>query len=464
VKFIPFIRKSRQNLEQKSFAPVLQSNVYLDNTGNIIGTTFTTNEDAIRSNSSVNSILSKQSSIISEANIAITEKSEDKDLITTNKDALQFIKWLESPNCYPSPTNRHEIIKYILGENFKSGISGVVFTFEKVVSIQTWENIKLAQTIDLYDNKIAGKVRYDVGIDEFTSLIFSQDNIDYPGLFVSERGSKIHVLFVSGNYNIKKARYQSPFEDMIQYIHLQNHLINFSSAFYKNSCFPSQIVQLTYKNLDHTKPIGVNQEKEFRAAVAAVKNQLEQSKSSKNAGKIIVPEHPSLEIEVKPLNVPTNAEDTTRYDSWVSTKILGFLDGGSKSAFEGENEYSNNAIVKLEDLYDGTFRIFQTEVIEKLNTFMISLFTVMKVKVDLSKIKLSIDISGIKLYQKQSKTELRELVKDSILQINEGRVKLGEITEEYADLQKIPAGDALIIEYGKSKVNVPSSQEENTEN
>ena len=77
----------------------------------------------------------------------------------------------------------------------------------------------------------------------------------------------------------------------------------------------------------------------------------------------------------------------------------------------------------------------------------------MKVRVDLQNTYLSVDISDIKLYQKQAKTEVRELVKESIIKINEGRQKLGEITEAYADLEDIDKGDHLIIEYSKKHLN-----------
>jgi hypothetical protein len=453
VKINPFSRKSKleSKIEKKSFSYNDTASVYLDNQGNIIDTVYSNNEDSIRVNGSINTILSKQNSIISESVLTIKEKEDDQDKETTNKDALQFLKWLETPNSYPAPTNRNEIVQYMFDENFKAGISGIIFNFDGDIGINNWENIKLAQTIALRQGVV--RVSYEVSVDQYKAKIFEMDE-RWPGLFINEFDSKISVLFVSGYYDIKKAVYKSPFEKQIQYINLQNHLINFSSSFYQNACFPSQIVQLTYKHMSpDNQTMSPENMRQFKEAVRQVKHQIEQSKSSKNAGKNIVPEHPSLEIEIKPLSMSTGVKDSTEYDNWATTKIFGFVDGGSKSAFDGENEYSNNAIVKLEDLYDGTFRIFNSAIVTKLNTFMISLFTVMRVPVDLQNIYLSVDTTGIKLYQKQAKVEVRELVKENIITINEGRKKLGEITESYADLQDLNQGSSLIIEYGKKTVN-----------
>lgn len=455
--------KKKQDVEYKSLGGNLNlstssynntASVYIDNQGNITDTIFSSSGDQIRKNSSVNNLLSKQSSIISEADITIKEKNEKQDQQTTNKQALQFIDWLNSPNTYPSPSTRNEIIKYIIGENLKCGISGVLFNFKQGITPNTFMNIKLAQNIVLEDNY--KQICYRVSVDQLTDRVYKRE-IEYPNLFVNVSGDEISVLFVSGNYNIKKARYESPFQDIIQYINLQNHLINFSSSFYKNSCFPSQIVQLTYKNLEVGKVLSPTQKLDFLKAVKQVKHQLEQSKSSNNAGKMIVPEHPSLEIEVKPISIPTGVDDTTGYDSWVTTKLLSAVDGGSKSSFEGENEYSNNAIVKLKDLYDGTFRMFNTTVIDKLNIFMKNLFIVMKVS-DGKNMYITFNTSKIKIYQEIDKKEVRELVKESVITVNEGRKKLGEISEEYANYDDLPQGSDLIVQFGRKS---PDSKEVN---
>lgn len=223
---------------------------------------------------------------------------------------------------------------------------------------------------------------------------------------------------------------------------------------------------MTYRGMDiQNGELTPEDQKKFNDAVENIKLKIQQTKGAGNAGKIIIPQSPLLEIDVKPLSIPTSSNDTISYDNWVSQKLYSFMDGGSLSAFEGENEYSNNAIVKLKDLYDGTFRMFQNTIINNLQTFMINLFTVLKIQVNLDKIYISIDISQVKIYQDIEKKEILDFTKESILTINEGRQKLTTVSERYADLTDIEQGDKLFIELKNTKdtedvetsSNVPST-------
>ena len=443
--------KNKELVQKSSASQNTSAHIYMDNQGSIIDTVYFDKEYEFETNGTINSLLSKQSSIISESSLTIKEKLPAQDVETTNKDALKFLEWLNSPNSYPAPCNLNEIVNYLLDSNYKTGISGIVFSFKGEVSINSWQNTQLCQRVSLNTN-FGENISYAVGINQYNNRIFTK-NPDYPKLFVCETGDEILILFVIGNYKVKKRCYESLFKGIEDYIIIQNHLARFVSSFYKNSCFPSQIVQLTYKTDDAKISLNPKQEADFKKAVQEVKLQLQQTKGSSGSNKTIVPEHPSLEIEIKPLSIPTNATDVTVYDDWVSKKIYGHIDGGTKSSYLGENEYSNNAVVKLEDLYDGTFRMYNSLVIDKLSSFMINLFTVMRIKVNLSSTYLSVDTSKIKFYQKQAKDETRLNLKDSLITINEARNIYSKITEEYSNLKDIPAGNDIMVNLEKPKSN-----------
>ena len=97
--------------------------------------------------------------------------------------------------------------------------------------------------------------------------------------------------------------------------------------------------------------------------------------------------------------------------------------------------------------------MYNSLVIDKLSSFMINLFTVMRIKVNLSSTYLSVDTSKIKFYQKQAKDETRLNLKDSLITINEARNIYSKITEEYSNLKDIPAGNDIMVNLEKPKSN-----------
>jgi len=429
----------------------------IDNNGRVMSEGEGSLEDQMKKNSSLQTIINKQASIVSESKIKIKIKDKEKDPNVTEKEALAFLDWINNPNTYPAPTTSHEIFDHIIHEYFKRGLAGIIFNFnEGKVSVNDWKNTSFANSI--YLNNVTRKIRYEVMTGDQENLVFEMLP-KYPGLFVNERANTTSVLFIVGNYDVKTCSYRTPFANMGHYIILQNLVIDFASSFYKNSCFPAMIVQLTYKDLEPGRSLGKEELREFQDAVKEVKKQVMKSKGASNAGQVIVPEHPSLEIDVKPLSIPTNAEEAVRYDNWATRKIIATVDGGSQSGYEGENEYSNNAIVKLEDLYDGTLRMFKKTVVSKLNNFMKSLFIVMKVPVDTNKIYLSIDTSEIKIYQKQETELARGLVKDNLIKINEGREYLRTIGgEKWDNLIDDDKGNLYYLEFENKTKRVDAEE------
>jgi hypothetical protein len=417
----------KKKIVTKSFSPAPSAYVYMDNQGNILDTVFSSKENEIRKNASVNAIVSKQSSIIDEAELVAKEKSNKADTISKNKSVISFLDWIENPNSRPTPTSRADIFYHLLSEYAKCGVAGMIFTFDKVMTINRWKNIKLAKDVDIVN--VLGEIYYLITIDnkEF-KFTYSLENLN----FSCQNGDELMILYVFGSYDVKEKRYESRFAGVFEYILLQNYLIKFATSFHKNACFPSQIVQLTYKNLETGQELSEYQKSEFEDAVKQVKLQLQQTKGSSNAGSAIVPNHPALEIKVTPLSIPTNASENIAYHTLVSDKIFGFVDGGSSAAFEGKSEYSNNASAKLLDLYDGTFRTANSVIIKSLTRFMKNMLRVMLVNVE--NLYLALDKSSVVIYQDRTITQTAMLSQNNLMTINEAKKILASTKDVYGDL------------------------------
>lgn len=436
----------KKKLEQKSFTPTLQSSIVIDNKGNILDTFFSTEIEEIKKNISVQTIVSKQGSIINEAKLVAKEKSDKSDEITNNKDVLKITNWFENPNSTPSPRSLEDIIRYIYKQYFTgNGLASIILTFDREVSFNTFKNIKLPIESNIVHVGETSHYQVKISNQRTVDFKYSIDHLNY----INKQDGEIRVLLVLGNYNIEKSDYESPFKDIISYIKLQNHLINFATSFHENACFPSQIVQMTYKNLEKGEALSDPQMAQFEKAVEQVKLQLQQSKSSKNAGRMIVPVHPALDIEIKPLQVPTNATDNIAYQDFVSSKIFSFVDGGSAAAFEGKSEYANNASAKLQDLYDGSFRMANSVIAKPLTNLIRNLLLIMKSKVNKDDIYLTFDISNVKIYQTAKINQLFNVSDRNLTTINEGRQLLGKFDDDYANLQDIESGKWLNKEITK---------------
>ena len=287
--------------------------------------------------------------------------------------------------------------------------------------------------------KGASNIYYMVQFDDGKTYNFTY-SLKYLN-FVRETNDEIQILFVVGNYDVRESQYKSVFNDQIAYVLLQNHLVNFANSFHKNACFPSQIVKISYKGVDADNGISDMEMAKFKKAVDEFKLQYLQNKGSKNTGGVIIPSHPALEIDVVPLSIPTNAEENISYHNLVAEKLFSFVDGGSKAAYEGQSEYSNNASAKLLDAYDGTFRIFNSIVLTPLNIFMKNLFLVMLKPIESASIGIS--TSNIKIYQKQDIATIVMLTQNNLLYINDGIKKVAICSELFSDLKPKSDGDVF---------------------
>ena len=432
----------------KSVNPQTSASVFIGGDGSLLKTLYYTAYDEIARNISVNTIISKQSSIVNEATLVVKEKDNKTDESTTQPEFLNFLSWIDNPNSYPFPRSRAEIFKYILKNSYKKGIFGIVYVFDKN---RNFKHIKIPCSIYL-QNFSYDETKYTLQLN--TKTYTFAFNIKYRN-FAIESNDEIMILQVGGNFDNDLQNYSPIFNEALAYVLLQNYLIDFASSFHQNACFPSQIVTLNYITEKDSGGLDPKQAKEFDDAVKAIEKQINESRGSRNTGGIIIPKNPNIKVEIKPLSVPTNATDNIAYQNFVSQKIYATVDGGSVDAFEGKSEYSNNASSKLQDLYDGSFRLFNSLVIDPMNQFMQGLVGSFNSKVNPKNYNLEFDVSNIGIYQKQFIAQDVMLTQNNVLKINETRQILARTSNRYSFLEPAKEGDVFNSELSGNATKAP---------
>ena len=426
----------------------ISASVFTDMGGALLRTVYYDSFQEISRNITVNTIISKQSSIVNEAALMVKEKLDGQDVPTKQPQFLQFLDWIENPNSYPFPRSRANIFKYILSNSYKKGIFGVIYVFDKN---KNFKHIKIPQNIML--QSVIYNTIYTVYLKN-KSYNFNFDP-KYRN-FALETKDEILILQVGGNFDNELQNYAPLFNDALPYILLQNYLIDFAGSFHQNACFPSQVVTLTYTS-PNGEELTPNQKKEFDQAVKDLELQLQQTKGAKTAGGNIMAKNPNIKITVTPLSIPTNANDNVAYQEFVSQKLYATVDGGSVDAFEGKSEYSNNASAKLQDLYDGSFRLFNSLVIDQMTQFMrglIGTFDEGKT-INVNDYYLVADKSNIAIYQKQFIAQDVMLSQNNIIKINEARKVLSQTTERYSFITATEGGDVFNAELSGNKTKPP---------
>lgn len=413
----------------------------MDNQGNVLNTSFTTNVEEISQNASVSTIISKQSSIISEGDLVAKEEKDGYDEESKNKYANQFIKFLRRPNSEPAPKTLSDLNDYMLKRTYQNGVGALIFCFNKTdkLSFDQARSIRLAKTVKWTKNEYGLESYYRVTYDN-TGDKFFKFNDKYLN-YTNVTDKEIQILFVFGNFDEKTSEFRSIFNDKIEYICLQNYLVKFATSFHKNACFPSQVIKISYKGA--TADTGLSQKDMdlFKQAVDDFKIQLMNSKGARNSGGMIIPSHPSLEIDIKPLTIPTNAEENINYHNLVHDEIFSLVDGGSYDAYSGQSEYSNNANAKLQEMYDGAIRSYKKSVLDKMNVFMENLLIAMRTPA--KNIYLAVNTSKIKLYQKQMISQATMIAQNNGITLNEYRKIIKLCSDEYSFLIDNKNGDVF---------------------
>lgn len=432
----------------------------VDNNGEILQQIGISDQFHIKKNTSVSTILKKQISIINQCEIIIKEKINGADLKTDNKIANKFIRWLNNPNCRPYPVNKSDIIKNIITKYSYYGKAGIIFVFNKEIGLNNFKCIKIAREIEIMET--LNSIEYNIDIGNFNqSCIFKYDPIRQS--YVSKINNEMMLLCLFENFDSDTNTYISSFDGVINYIKLQNYLGDFASSFYSNFCIPSSIVTISIDN-KNINPIDLG-EREIRSFEATVEKFKNEIKGASAQGKAVVINKPNMTIDIKPIQLPANAEDNISYHALCCEKIYAHIDGGNRSAFEGLNEYSNNAEIKLIDLYEGTIRLANNIILDNLNKFFINLFTnaIMlknnEIKAsEMEKIKnmyLEFDISNVKSFQKASIQEVSDLWEKNLIDLRTATNKLKTIDDSYSGIElKEQNKDKYYFDFEKQKQQI----------
>lgn len=444
-KFLNLIKKSKNDSSdhiEKSNSYYYNNirNYLVNSNGEILQQNSLSDQEHIKKNTSVSTILKKQISIINQCEIIMKEKINGADLKTDNKFANEFIKWLNNPNCRPYPVNRSDIIKNIITKYSYYGKAGIIFVFDKEIGInEKFKHIKIAREIEIMES--LDKVEYNVDIGSFNqNFIFRYDPIRRA--YISKNGNDMMLLCLFENFDSDTNNYISSFEGVMNYVKLQNYLGDFASSFYSNFCIPSSIVTISIDN-KNINPIDLG-EREIRSFEATVEKFKNEIKGASAQGRAVVINKPNMTIDIKPIQLPANADDNMSYHALCCEKIYAHIDGGNRSAFEGLNEYSNNAEIKLIDLYEGTIRLANNIILDNLNKFFINLFTnqimIKNGVVKLSELKqiqnmyLEFDISNVKSFQKASIQEVSGLWEKNLIDLETATNKLKTIDDSYSGI------------------------------
>jgi len=193
-----------------------------------------------------------------------------------------------------------------------------------------------------------------------------------------------------------------------------------------------------------------NEESEkFKEAMRDVEKEL---KGAGNAGKTIVSKDPRVKFNVIPLQITPDANNAEKLVAMAKNDIYSFFAGGSRTAFEGQTEYANNAQTKIKELYDGAIGFINSNLIDELDNFLKLYLNVFKIVplTQLNNYYFSLDTSQIQFYKEYKKEELNTMYTQNQLTLNEVRQKKGLLDDNLSDLTDLPNGDKILIELSKS--------------
>ena len=463
--------------------------MYNNTTGNILGTPrISSFVQEIKINPTIQTVINRQRSIITEADLKLFEDIKGTDKESNNEGANKLLEALLFPNTAPAMLSWNDIVKYFFHRYFNYGGGALVFTYDgdfqkdakyrdinsvsndeermNVVrnNIRLLRNLKIqsiqpAQTVN-YSTQF-GKVEYKISLlnckNNYNSEIsFTQDE-DLQGFFTAKSGDKFYIALIFGEFDFDTCKYETFLETIKPSILLENHIAKTNEAFYNNACMPSAILEVTPAFTDE-KTVGYFNQKfgtsnedseKFKTRMQEIEAQI---KGSINAGKTIVSKDPRVKFNVIPLQITPDATNAVTLTEIAKNNIYSFFAGGSRSAFEGTNEYASNAEPKLKELYDGALGFINTNLIDKLNDFLRLYLRVFRIAppTQINNFYFSLDTSQIQFYKEYKKEELNLMYSQNQLTANEVRQKKGLLDDNLSDLTDLPNGDKLLIELSKS--------------
>ncbi len=465
--------------------------MYNNTTGNILGTPrYETFQDEIHINPTIQTIINKQTSIITEADLRLMERVNGKDIDVKNAEIKKLLDILLSPNTAPAMLSWNQIVTYFFQKYFYYGIGALVFTYNEDLERDEQGRILRRQIIESYDTeeekqrKMRANLRYlrNLNIDNIQpaktvqysttldkveykislyeqynqELSFTQDK-ELQGFYTARANGKYYIALIFGNYDFYTCKYQTFLEHIKPSILLENHIASTHQSFYQNACMPSSIVEVTPSS-NNEKVVesfflkfgtGNEDSEKFKEAMRDVEKEL---KGAGNAGKTIVSKDPRVKFNVIPLQITPDASNAEKLVAMAKNDIYSFFAGGSRTAFEGQTEYANNAQTKIKELYDGAIGFINSNLIDELDNFLKLYLNVFKIVplTQLNNYYFSLDTSQIQFYKEYKKEELNTMYTQNQLTLNEVRQKKGLLDDNLSDLPDLPNGDKILIELGKN--------------
>lgn len=412
---------------------------FYDNyTGDIIGGVRKLSLDGeIRRNVAVQTTISNQLGIISNAELQILKTDKNNtDKPTDYKPAIDFFNILHNPNTYPSPKHWNDIVKGIYKTYISNGIVALILVGGVQKEIN---NIEIASRVTYNNNN--GAITYNIQTTgkgySYTRIFTKNEELN---AFVN--GDDVAIIF--GNFDDYDKCYKIPLEPLKDVILWSNYIISSSRVFYENSCRPSSII--TVKFIDSEGKI-MSAESDRESMMKIISDIKTQIKGSENTGKVIIPNQPNLDITVTPISITQNANDIKEQLALTKQIIYSTFAGTNTNVIEGVSEYANNRLASLREFYDGTIATFKSVILDELNAFLRNWLQYIGTGQALQRegIYLNLDTSGIVFFKNLKKQEFITTGKEQILTRQEVRAKLGELDEDYADLDVLsPELDGFI--------------------
>jgi len=423
-------------------------------------------EEIIDLNISVNTINKKQTSIINNCQLVIKEISEGRDQKTTNIYYNRFLEWLNKPNNHLSPRKIEDIFSYIIRNYNKTGLVGIIFVFKKakdVVYLDTFEKIITPKKLHLQTSKdldleYIAQIKEEI---EPLKLVYSGNYLN----FVCEKKGKIYILCPFTNFIEEKGQCISPFAETLPFIEGQNAAIENAKEYYKNNCTPGLIINVNSEDFtSSTKSNTERQRVSQEIMQEKIKNDLE-GLSNSGKSKVIFTKNGTVTFErITQAVVSTEIE---KMINMCGDKIYASVDGGNRSVFEGLNEYSNNAEIKIEESYKGTIRMAKPLLCSNFDIFFQNLFVNNETQplrnkfpkqfANIENTYFALDTSGVEILKAREIEEIKELYKANLITNGSAVDNLKSVDDKWNNLNNnsdlyFSQIDNQISYDGKSKV------------
>lgn len=451
--------KSFSNYEKKSYSNSYRNlNFMYDGaTGTIIGepTKYSFAQELQR-NISIQTILNKQLAILDACELKLFTRTKLKDSESTNKTALTLYNALQRPKCRPAPQNWYDIVEYLLTQYTYYGLTGLVLVFDGEISPQNIRHITPVSSLQ-YQSSLGidcynATLKYG-GYNTTVQFVFNNET----NFYISKNPQQAMILIPFGKYNYdacnnEYSAFVSPYQTIRESILIQNYVLTSSKSFYENSCRPSAII--TVETIEEGEGISRMDDKayieHYDKMIKSLKTEIQ---GTINTGKAVIINQPNLKITVTPISIPTNAADVEKMLQITKANIYSFVAGGSVASIEGLNEYSNNALDKLREFYDGTLSYANQVIMNTLNSFLQDYLIEFDPSAsDRKEIYFIIDRTGAEFYKRYTMESLsKEYLGNEIGRLDLWKVK-SELSEIWAGIE-MPSDNLLLAEVQK-KSNV----------